>query len=179
MIPFEVPPCIDHAGLMGLCLYSEQPIERVVADVLIRLTMCRSEHWTRAMELKEDEAVSIEVSLQELAMILERVDLRSGRLEDIQAIKFWPNLLAAMEFLETLGFKWENNEYGFDCHESYVVRWYMPEGMVGYLTWLLREGRSSADVPAELRYPDFPLKRALLVEKLKVALADHVDSRVA
>ena len=161
---------------MKLSLYSDQPIEMLVADALIRLTLYRSGHWKEAMELKENEAVGIEVGLEELSMMLERVDFHSGRVEEIQSIKFWPDLLAAMEFLETVGYRWENGDYGFDCHESYAVRWFVPEGLVGYLMWLLREGRSGADIPPELRYRDFARKRKQLIERLTDALARHVDS---
>lgn len=176
MVPFEVLPSIEVGGLMKLCLYSERPIERRVAYALIHLTMCRSENWKRAMESKEQEAVKVEVSLEDLAMILERVDFCSGRAEDIQAIKFWPHLLTAREFLETLDFRWKTNDYGFDCHKSYMVRWLVPEGLVGYLVWLLREGRAGADIPAEFRYREFRQKRAVLVERLTSALAQHVET---
>jgi hypothetical protein len=159
VIPFEVMKSIEVGGLMKLALYSDQPIEMLVADALIRLTFYRSGHWKDAMELKKSEAVRIEVSLEELSMMLERVDFHSGKLEDIQSIKFGPHLLAAMEFLETIGYKWATNEYGFDCHDSYAVRWFVPEGLVGYMTWLLREGHSVADIPADLRYRDFQRKR--------------------
>jgi hypothetical protein len=179
VIPFEVLPSIECRSLLGLSLYSEWPIERLVADALVHLAMSRSENWKKAMRLKPDEAVGIEISLEELGMILERVDFHSGARKDIEAINFWPHLLAAMEFLETIGFKWETNEYGFDRHDSYAVRWFVPEGLVGYLTWLLREGRSGADIPAELRYRDFHQKRARLTERLTAALAEHVDSRTA
>jgi hypothetical protein len=177
MVPFELLQSIEEGGLMKLYLYSELPIEQRVAEALIRLTSCRSENWEKAMTVKEDEAVSVELSLEELAMILERVDFTSGRQEDIEAMNFWPHLLAAMEFLEALGFGWEDNDYGFDCHESYVLRWFVPEGMAGYLIWLLREGRSGPDVPAELRYMDFLTKRAALVNRLSVVLTQHVDSQ--
>ncbi len=179
MIPFEVLKSIELGGLMKLALYSDQPIEMLVADALIRLTLCRSENWKKAMQLKEEEAVGIEITLEELAMIVERVAFHSGALEDIQAINFWPHLLAAMEFLETVGYKWETNAYGFDCHESYAIRWFVPEGLVGYLVWLLREGRPVADVPAEFRYHDFASKRAGLIERLNTALARRVDSVAA
>jgi hypothetical protein len=56
---------------------------------------------------------------------------------------------------------------------------FVPEGLVGHLTWLLREGHPVADIPAELRYRDFHLKRARLTERLTTALAQHVDSRMA
>lgn len=164
---------------MKLCLYSERPIERLVADTLIRLTSCRSENWKKAMRLKEDEAVSVEVSLEDLTMILERVDFQSGRQEDIEALEFWPHLLSAMELLEALGFEWETNDYGFDCHESYVVRWWVPEGLIGYLIWLLRNGKSGTRVPAERRYFEFWRKRGALLERLTAVLARHVNCCVA
>jgi hypothetical protein len=178
MMPFEVLPCIEAGEPIKLCLRLGRPIDTVVADALVRLTLYRSENWKKAMELKEEEAVGVELSLEELAMILERIDFQSGRLEDIQAINSWPHLLAAMEFLETIGFSWETNAYGFDCHESYAVRWFVPESLVGYLTWVLREGHSGADIPTELRYRDFPRKRAALIERLNTALAEYVDGLV-
>lgn len=45
----------------------------------------------------------------------------------------WRHLLGAMDFLETHGLKWEANDHGFDCHGSYVVRWFVPEGLMGHL----------------------------------------------
>jgi hypothetical protein len=61
--PFEVLPCIEEEGLMWLCLYSERPIEMLVAGALVHLTACRSENWKKAMRLNPDEAVGIEISL--------------------------------------------------------------------------------------------------------------------
>jgi hypothetical protein len=43
------------------------------------------------------------VSLEELALLLERVDYSSGRLEDIEAMRFWNHLQASSELLEALG----------------------------------------------------------------------------
>jgi hypothetical protein len=129
---------IEVGGLMKLALYSDRPIEMLVADALIHLTLCRSENWKKTMQLKEEEGMGIEISLEELAMIGERVDFSTGALEDTEAINFWPHLLATMEFLET-----------FDCYESHAVWWFVPEGLVGYMTWLLREGYSVADILAE------------------------------
>lgn len=72
---------------------------------------------------------------------------------------FWPYAFAAMEFIEALGYEW-NNELGFDCHESYLVRCSVPEGMVGYLAWLAQHTRSVARLPEEFRYRDASRKAA-------------------
>src|SRR5271169_3224907 len=87
--------------------------------------------------------------LEELDLLLERVDYSSGRLEDIGAMKFWNHLEASSEFLEALGYEW-TNQLGFDCHASFTLAWFVPEGMVGYLAGLGRFSRSMAWLPEEL-----------------------------
>ena len=87
---------------------------------------------------------------------------------------FWPHAYAAMEFLEALGYEW-TDELGFDCHESYLVRWSVPESMAGYLAWLARHGRSVARLPEEFPYRD-PWRSGLAVVKsLTDALERHVN----
>jgi len=87
--------------------------------------------------LETGRPVRLEVSLEEVALLLERVDYSSGRLEDIEAMKFWNHLEASSEFLEALGYEW-TNQLGFDCHASFNLAWFVPEGMVGYLARLAR-----------------------------------------
>jgi hypothetical protein len=177
MVPFEVLPCIEVGGLVGLYLRSDLPIERKVADALIRLMSCPSSEWEKAMKLAKEERVSVEVSLEQLGLVLERLDFSSGRSEDIAGMVFWPHARAAMEFLEALGYEW-TSELGFDCHESYVVRWWVPEGMVGYLLWLAQRGASTVRLPEEFRYLDLPQKREAMAKGLIGALDRHVNRLV-
>jgi len=137
MKPFEVQRCLEVGGLVGLYLRSNLPIEKKVADTLVRLSSCPSSDWEKAMKVTDGNAVCIDVSLEQLAWLMERLDVSSGRAEDIEGIVFWPYAYAAMEFLKALGYEW-TNKLCFDCHESYVVRWWLPEGMVGYMVWLAR-----------------------------------------
>jgi hypothetical protein len=174
MLPFEVLPCIEVGGLVGLCLRSELPVERRVAEALIRLTSCPSPDWEQAMKLAKEETVCVELSLEELALLLERLDFSSGRAEDIAGMAFWPHAYAGMELLEALGHEW-TNELGFNCHESYVVRWSLPEGMVGYLLWLAQHGQSVARLPEEFRYRDPWRLRLAAVKSLTDALDRHVN----
>jgi hypothetical protein len=176
MMPFEVLPWIEVGGLVGLYMHSELPIERKVADVLIRLMSCPSSDWEQAMKVAKEEAVRVEMSLEQLALLLERLDFSSGRAEDIEGMVFWPYACAAMEFLKALGYEW-TNQLGFDCHESYVVRWWLPEGMVGYMVWLVRQGRSVARSPERLRYHDLEQKRSEVIKGLSSALERHVSRR--
>ena len=118
--------------------------------------------------------VRLEVSLEELALLLERVDYSSGRLEDIGAMKFWSHLEASSEFLEALGYGW-TNQLGFDCHASFTLAWFVPEGMVGYLAWLGRFSRSMAWLPEELRYLDPRRKLSDVAARLMNVLAAHVN----
>jgi hypothetical protein len=177
MVPFEVLPCIEVGGLVGLSLRSNLPIERKVADALVRLMSCPSADWTQTMKVAKKEIVSVELSLEELALLLERLDFSSGRSEDIAGMVFWPHACAAMEFLEALGYEW-TNELGFDCHESYVVCWLVPEGMVGYLMWLARRGESTARCPEELRYRDPSKRRLEVMKSLMDGLEQHVNQAV-
>ena len=91
---------------------------------------------------------------------------------------FWANARAAMEFLERIGYEW-TNDLGFDCHESYVVRWTIPEGMAGYLAWLAQHGKSVARLPEELRYRDAKRKAWATARVLRSALERHVNRRLA
>jgi hypothetical protein len=165
MMPFEVLPWIEVGGLVHLYMHSELPIERKVADVLIRLMSCPSSDWEQAMKVAKEQAVRVEMSLEQVALLLERLDFSSGRAEDVAGMVFWPYACAAMEFLEALGYEW-TNQLGFDCHESYVIRWSVPEGMAGYLVWLAQHGRSVARLPEEFRYRDLAPKRAAAVKAL-------------
>ena len=79
MIPFEVLPSIDVGGLVGLWLGSGLPVEKRVADALIRLSSCPSPDWEEAASLAEEEGVCVELSLEQLALLLERLDFGSGR----------------------------------------------------------------------------------------------------
>jgi hypothetical protein len=174
MMPFEVLPWIEVGGLVGLYLHSEVPIERKVADVLIRLMSCPSSDWEQAMKVAKEQAVHVEMSLEQVALLLERLDFSSGQAEDVAGMMFWPYACAAMEFLEALGYEW-TNDLGFDCHESYVVRWWVPEGMVGYLVWLAGRGETVARPPEEFRYRDLAPKRAAAVKALTSAIERHVN----
>jgi hypothetical protein len=178
MIPFEVLPCIDVGGLVGLWLRSDWPVEKRVADALICLSSCPPPDWEEAASLAEEEGVSVELSLEQLALLLERLDFGSGRAEDIAGMAFWPHARAAMEFLESIGYEW-TNDLGFDCHESYVVRWTIPESMAGYLAWLVQHGKSVARLPEEPRYPDPRRKVSAAARVLRSALERHVNRRPA
>ena len=178
MIPFEVLPCIEVGGLVGLWLRSDLPVEKRVADALICLTSCPSPDWEEAANLTKEDGVSVELSLEQLALLLERLDFESGQAEDIAGIAFWPHARAAMEFLERIGYEW-TNDLGFDCHESYVVRWTIPEGMAGYLAWLAQDGKSVASMPEELRYRDARHKASAAARVLRSALERHVIRRLA
>ena len=176
MKPFEVQPWLDVGGVVGLSPRSDVPIEKRVADALLRLGSCPSSEWETAMTLNQEQAVCVDVSLEQLALLLERLDFSSGRAEDIEGMVFWPYACAAMEFLKALGYEW-TNQLGFDCHESYVVRWWLPEGMVGYMVWLVRQGRSVARSPERLRYHDLEQKRSEVIKGLSSALERHVSRR--
>ena len=178
MIPFEVLPCIEVGGLVGLWLRSDLPVEKRVADALICLTSCPSPDWEEAANLTKEDGLSVELSLEQLALLLERLDFESGQAEDIAGIAFWPHARAAMEFLERIGYEW-TNDLGFDCHESYVVRWTIPEGMAGYLAWLAQHGKSVARLPEELRYRDAKRKAWATARVLRSALERHVNRRLA
>ena len=133
---FELLPGMDLPGQRGLT--SAPPIDLLVKQALARLERRPSRQWLDAVrDLETGGAVRREVSLEELALLLERVDFSSSRLEDIEAIKVWSHLEASCELFEALGYEW-NNHLGFDCHESFALVWRAPEGMVGYLAWLAR-----------------------------------------
>ena len=129
------------------------------------------------MKLTNGKAVCVDVSLEQLAWPMERLDFSSGRAEDIEGMVFWPHAYAAMELLKALGYEWTNT-LGFDCHESYVLRWWVPEAMVGYMMWLARHGRSVALFPEELRYRDLARKRSDVIKILSRALEWHVNRRL-
>jgi len=145
------------------------PARRPLADSPV----CR----ITSLNTKED-GVSVELSFEQLALLLERLDFESGRAEDIAGVAFWPNARAAMELLECIGYEW-TNELGFDCHESYVVRWTIPEGMAGYLAWLAQDGKSVASLPEELRYRDARHKASAAARVLRSVLERHVNCRLA
>jgi len=177
MKPFEVLPWVELGGLVGLYLHSDVAIEKRVADALVRLSSCPSSDWEKAMKLTDDKAVYIDVSLEQMAWLMELLDFSSGRTEDIEGIVFWPYAYAAMELLGALGYEWTNT-FGFDCHESYVVRWWVPEGMAGYLVWLARRGRNVALFPEQLRYHELARKRSEVIKSLSSALEGHVNRRL-
>jgi hypothetical protein len=176
MKPFEVLPCLEVGGLVGLCLRSGLPIDRKVADALIRLSSCPSSDWEEAMKLTNGKAVWVDVSLEQLAWLME-LDFCSGQAEDIAGMIFWPYAYAAMELLKALRYEWTNT-LGFDCPESYVLRWWVPEAMVGYMMWLARHGRSVALFPEERRYRDLARKRSDVIKILSRALEWHVNRRL-
>jgi len=177
MKPFEVLPCVEVGGLVGLYLRSDVPVEKKVADALIRLSSCPSSEWEKAAKLTPGNTVSVELSLEQLAWLMERLDFSSGQAEDIEGMVFWPHAYAAMELLKALGYEWTNT-LGFDCHESYVLRWWVPEAMVGYMVWLARHGRRVAVFPEELRCGDLERKRSDVIKVLSRALEWHVNRRL-
>ena len=149
---FELVPHLDLPGQRSLTV--APPIDVAVKQALSRLEQHPSSRWRVAIrDLNSGCPVRVEISLEELALLLERVDYSSGRLEDIEAMRFWDHLQASSEFLEALGYEW-TNQFGFDCHESFTLAWFIPEGMVGYLAWLARFSRSTAWLPEEVRYFD-------------------------
>ncbi len=154
------------------------PIDLMVEHALARLEQQPSSRWRDAIrDLESGRPVRLEVSLEELALLLERVDYSSGRLEDIEAMRFWNHLQASSEFLEALGYEW-TNQFGFDCHESFTLTWFVPEAMVGYLAWLARFSRSVAWLPEELRYLDPRGKVINIATRLMSGLAAHVNQPV-
>ena len=170
---FELLPHLDLPGQHSLT--GALPIDLMVKHALARLEQQPSSRWRDAIrDLESGRPVRLEVSLEELALLLERVDYSSGRLEDIEAMRFWNHLQASCEFLEALGYEW-TNQFGFDCHESFTVGWYVPEGLVGYLAWLARSSRSVAWLPEELRYLDPRRKLVDVATRLMSELAAHVD----
>jgi len=170
---FELLPCLDLPGQHSLTV--APPIDLAVKHALARLERQPSSQWRDAIrDLETGRPVRLEVSLEELALLLERVDYSSGRLEDIGAMKFWNHLEASSEFLEALGYEW-TNQLGFDCHASFTLAWFVPEGMVGYLVWLGRFSRSIAWLPEELRYLDPRRKLSDVAARLMNVLAAHVN----
>ena len=170
---FELLPCLDLPGQHSLTV--APPIDLAVKHALARLERQPSSQWRDAIrDLETGRPVRLEVSLEELALLLERVDYSSGRLEDIGAMKFWNHLEASSEFLEALGYEW-TNQLGFDCHASFTLAWFVPEGMVGYLAWLGRFSRSMAWLPEELRYLDPRRKLIDVAARLMNVLAAHVN----
>jgi len=170
---FELLPCLDLSGQHSLTV--TPPIDLAVSHALARLDQQPSGKWRSAVQdLETCQPVRLEVSLEELALLLERVNYSSGRLEDIEAMKFWNHLQSWSELLEALGYEW-TNEFGFDCHESFTLAWNVPEGMVGYLAWLVRCSRSMVSFPEELRYRDARCKLINVATRLMDALVAHVN----
>ena len=170
---FELLPHLDLAGQRSLTV--APPIDLAVKQALSRLEQHPSSRWRVAIrDLNSGCPVRAEISLEELALLLERVDYSSGRLEDIEAMRFWDHLQASSEFLEALGYEW-TNQFGFDCHESFTLAWFVPEAMVGYVAWLARSSRSVAWLPEELRYLDPRRKLVDVAARLMSELAAHVD----
>ena len=170
---FELLPYLDLPGQRSLT--GAPPIDLMVKRALALLERQPSSQWRDAIrDLETGRPVRLEVSLEELALLLERVDYSSGRLEDIEAMRFWNHLQASSEFLEALGYEW-TNQFGFDCHESFTVAWFVPEAMVGYLAWLARFSRSVAWLPEEVRYFDPRGKVINIATRLMSGLAAHVN----
>ena len=170
---FELLPCVDLPGNYSLAV--TPPTSLAVKQALVRLEKQPSQPWRDAVhDLEMGRIVRLEVSLEDLALLLERVDYSSGRLEDIEATKFWKHLEASSELLEALGYEW-TNQFGFDCHDSFSLAWYVPEGMVGYLAWLARGSRSVASLPEELRHRDARCKLIDVATRLMDALAAYVN----
>ena len=170
---FELVPHLDLPGQRSLTV--APPIDVAVKQALSRLEQHPSSRWRVAIrDLNSGCPVRVEISLEELALLLERVDYSSGRLEDIEAMRFWDHLQASSEFLEALGYEW-TNQFGFDCHESFTLAWFIPEGMVGYLAWLVRFSRSTAWLPEEVRYFDPRGKVINIATGLMSGLAAHVN----
>ncbi len=170
---FELLRHLDLPGQHSLT--AALPIDLIAKHALARLEQQPSRRWRDAIrDLESGRPVRLEVSLEELALLVERVDYSSGRLEDIEAMRFWNHLQASSEFLEALGYGW-TNQFGFDCHESFTLAWFVPEAMVGYLAWLARFSQSVAWIPEELRYLDPRRKLVDVATRLMSVLAAHVD----
>jgi hypothetical protein len=170
---FELLPFLDLPGQRSLTV--APPIDLVVKQALARLEQRSSRQWLKSVAgLESGRSVRLEVRLEELALLLERVDFSSGRIEDIEVIGLWNHLEASCKLLEALGYEW-SNQLGFDCHESFAVAWCVPEGMVGYLTWLARSARLVPAVPEELRYLNPRCKLAEVAARLLNTLAAHVN----
>ncbi len=169
----ELLPFLDLPGQRSLTICP--PIDLMVKQALARIESRPSRQWLDAVrDLEHGRVVRLEVNLEELALLLERVDFSSGRLEDIEAMNFWNHLEASCELLEALGHEWSNH-IGFDCHESFALAWCVPEGMVGYLAWLARSARPVPTVPEELRYLNPRCKLAEIAARLLNTLAAHVN----
>ena len=170
---FELLPYLDLPGQRSLT--GAPPIDLMVKHALARLEQQPSSQWRDAIrDLESGRAVRLEVSLEELALLLERVDFSSGRLEDIKAMKFRDHLEASSELFDALGYEW-TNQLGFDCHESFTLGWHVPEGLVGYLAWLARSSRSVAWLPEDLRYLNPRRKLVDVATRVMNVLAAHVN----
>jgi hypothetical protein len=170
---FELLACVDLPGQRSLSV--GPPIDLLVKQALARLERRPSRQWLDAIrDLETGRPVRLEVSLEELALLLERVDFSSSRLEDIEAMGFWSHLEASCELLEALGHEWSNH-LGFDCHESFALAWRVPEGMVGYLAWLAQSTRPVPTLPEELRYLNPRRKLVEVAARLLYTLAAHVN----
>ncbi len=173
---FELLPFLDLPGQCSLTI--APPIDLIVKQALARLESRPSRQWLDAIgRLEAGCPVRLELSLEELALLLERVDFSSSRLEDIEAMKFWSHLEASCELLEALGHEWSNH-LGFDCHESFSLVWCVPEGMVGYLAWLARCARPVPALAEELRYLNPRCKLAVVAVRLLNTLAAHVNPAI-
>jgi hypothetical protein len=170
---FALLPHLDLPGQRSLPV--APPIDVAVKQALSHLEQHPSSRWQDAIrDLESGCPVLMEISLEELALLLERVDYSSGRREDVEAMRFWKHLQASSEFLEALGYEW-TNQFGFDCHESFTLAWFIPEAMVGYLAWPARFSRSTAWLPEELRYFDPRGKLINIATRLMNGLAAHVN----
>ena len=173
---FELLPCVDLPGQCSLTI--APPIDLIVKQALARLESQPSRQWLDAIrDMETGRPVRLEVSLEELALLLERLDFSSGRTEDIEAIGFWTHLQASCELFEALGHEW-SNQLGFDCHESFALAWCVPEGMVGYLAWLARSAPPVPTVPEQLRYLNPRRKLAEVATRLLNTLTAHVNAMV-
>jgi hypothetical protein len=170
---FELLSFLDLAGRRSLTI--APAIDLMVKHALARLELRPSRQWLDAVrDLETGRPVHLEVSFEELAVLLERVDFSSSRLEDIETIGFWNYLEASCELLEALGHEW-STQLGFDCQESFAVVWCVPEAMVGYLSWLARSARPVPTVPEELRYLNPRCKLAEVAARLLNTWAAHVN----
>ena len=82
---FELLPFLDLPGQRSLTI--APPIDLMVKPALARLERRPSRRWLDAIrDMETGRPVRLEVSLEELALLLERLDFSSGRIEDIEAI---------------------------------------------------------------------------------------------
>jgi hypothetical protein len=92
---FELLPCVDLPGQRSLTV--APPIDLPVKQALARLERRPSRQWLDATrDMETGHAVRLEVSLEELALLLERVDFSSGSLQVISKFRSKPFLRGAL-----------------------------------------------------------------------------------